>query len=142
MSAQKPTAAEIETLKDLMYDEAREAKYYADLARSRNAAVCAFSLKEISDEESAHLKRLQAEYYILTGEAFFPCVAFLKSPDTYLEALRERFIGENEGARAYLDAATQTTNTRLSALYNEFSTDELRHAESMATLISDYIYSI
>lgn len=142
MSSHKPTVAEIETLKDLMYGEAREAKFYADLARNRAASGCAFSLREISDEESVHLKRLQAEYYILTGETFFPCVALLDIPDTYLEALRERFIGENEGARAYLEAASQAVNTRLSALYAEFSADELRHAESMASLISDYICSI
>jgi rubrerythrin len=142
MSAHKPTAAEIETLKDLMYGEAREAKYYADLARNRAASGSSFSLKEISDEESSHLKRLQAEYYILTGDTFFPCVALLELPDTYLEALRERFIEENEGARSYLEAASQTAGTRLSALYSEFSADELRHAENMASLISDYICSI
>ncbi len=142
MSAYKPTAAEIETLKELMYGEVREAKLYADLARNRAASGCAFSLREISDEESAHLKRLQAEYYILTGVIFSPCVALLEIPDTYLEALRERFIGENEGAKSYLEAAAQAANARLSALYAEFSADELRHAESMASLISDYICSV
>jgi len=142
MPALEPSAVEIETLKDLMYNEAREAKYYADLARSRNAYICASTLREISEEEGAHLKRLQAEYYILTGSTFFPCVALLNIPGAYLEALRERFLGENEGAKAYLDAAAQTSHPRLSAIYTEFSVDELSHAENMASLISDYIRSI
>jgi rubrerythrin len=142
MAASEAKAAEIKILQNLMYGEAREAKYYADLARSRCAYSCSSSLKELSEEETAHLKRLQAEYYISTGSTFFPCVAMLDIPRNYLEALRERFLDENESAKAYLDAAEQTANPRLSTLYAEFSADELRHAENMASLISDYICSI
>ena len=142
MTICEATAGEIEALKDIMYEEAREAKYYADLARSRCSYYCSTSLKQLSDEEATHLKRLQAEYYILTGATFFPCVAMLDIPSSYLEALRERFIKENEAAKTYLEAAAQSSSPRLSVIYNELSEDELRHGENVASLISDYICSI
>ncbi len=132
---------EIETLRKLMYNEAYDSKYYADLARRRCSSHAASFLDKLSGEESKHLRRLQAEYYILTGTAINPCVVDINIPCFYMDALRERFLSENDGARAYLDAAAAATNPRLASIYTEISADESRHADEMAKLISDYLCS-
>ena len=132
-----PTATtDIETLRKLMYDEAHDSKYYADLARRRYSSQAASFLNKVSVEEARHLRRLQAEYYILTGTAVNPCVVDINIPCFYMDALRDRFLGENDGARAYLDAAAATTNPRLASIYTDISADESRHADEMAKLIS------
>ncbi len=136
------TPSEIEALKDYMYAEARDAKYYADLSRRRCAYGDSASLRSISEEESAHLKRLQAEYYILTGSAYFPCVAMIDIPCNYLVALRERFIEENRASEKYLEAAAGCSSKRLSSVYESLSAEELRHAEKMASAIADYMGGI
>ncbi len=124
-----------------MYNEAQDSKYYADLARRRCSSRAASFLNKLSVEEVRHLRRLQAEYYILTGTAVNPCVVDLNMPCFYLDSLRERFLSENDDAEAYLDAAAATANPRLAAIYTEFSADESRHADEMARLISDYLCS-
>ncbi len=135
------TNTDSETLRKLMYDEAYDSKYYADLARRRYSSRAASFLNKLSGEESRHLRRLQAEYYILTGTAVNPCVVDIEIPCFYMDALRERFLSESDGARAYLDAAASTANPRLAAIYTDISADESRHADEMAKLISDYLCS-
>jgi rubrerythrin len=78
----------------------------------------------------------------LTGSTYFPCSAYIDIPYNYLDSLRERFLEENNTAQTYLDAAAITSNPRLSAMYREISTEELSHADEMASLISSYIDKI
>lgn len=126
-----------EQLQVFMYDEAKDAKYYADLAARRSSAAGGAVLRRLSREETGHLRRLQAEYFILTGQSYCPCVAEVSIPCAYLDALRDRWNEENESAAAYMAAAGATENTRLSSLYSELASDEARHADEMARLIAE-----
>jgi len=136
MEMKSKPSSDIETLKELMYDEAYDAKYCADLARRRCASNSAVVLLQISRNEMCHLCRLQAEYFILTGSKYHPCVANLSIPCNYLDALRELYHGETKDAEMYLDAAAATADPRLAQLYTDISADEARHADEIACLIT------
>jgi len=136
MEMKSKPSSDIETLKELMYDEAYDAKYTADLACRRSAGASAGLLMQISREEMCHLCRLQAEYYILTGSKYQPCVANVSIPCNYLDALRELYHGETKDAEIYLDAAAATADPRLSELYTCLSAEEARHADEIACLIT------
>ncbi|HHU05985.1 MAG TPA: hypothetical protein GXZ65_05845 [Clostridiales bacterium] len=136
MDVKSKFSSDIETLKELMYDEAYDAKYSADLARRRCPPSVSNLLMQISREESCHLCRLQAEYYILTGTKFQPCVANINIPCNFLDALRELYHSEAKDAEIYLDAAAATADPRLSELYNCLSAEEAEHADEIACLIA------
>ncbi|NLL46156.1 MAG: hypothetical protein GX250_05030 [Clostridiales bacterium] len=141
MEMKSKFSSDIETLKELMYDEAYDAKYCADLARRRCSQAAAGLLMQMSREEACHLCRLQAEYYILTGSKFQPCVANVNIPCNFLDALRELYHGEVRDAEIYLDAAAATADPRLSELYTCLSAEEAGHADEIACLITSCMCS-
>jgi len=137
MDMKSKFSSDIETLKELMYDEAYDAKFAADLARRRCPSSAAGLLMRIAREENCHLRKLQAEYYILTGTKYQPCVANVNIPCNFLDALRELYHSEAKDAEIYLDAAAATADPRLSELYNCLSAEESEHANEIACLIAN-----
>lgn len=131
--------SDTDTLRNLMYNEARACKLCADLACRRCASRSADTLRQIANEESCHLRKLQAEYFILTGSTYAPCVADLDIPCNYLEAMRQCFFEKKQCAGAYLDAAATTSDPRLAAICTELADCEAQNANCIAKLISDYM---
>jgi hypothetical protein len=58
-------------LRELMTQEACDARFYGALA-ARCSGYMRRVLSRLSAEEFCHLKRLRAQYFILTGQSFTP----------------------------------------------------------------------
>ena len=121
-----------------MYEKARDTKFYADLARESRAPAVSETLSKLSLEKAAQLRRLQAEYFILTGETVNPCVAYLPLPPSFADALRARHLSERESAAGFLSAA-ENADARLADVFREIAADDTRHANENAQLLSAYL---
>jgi rubrerythrin len=125
-------------LREFIGDEAEDAAMYTLLAIKTKGSPAQQVLNGIAADERQHEKRLQAEYFMLTGDTFSPKVGKPSAP-FLLPALRQRYIGETSGAEAYEKAAKETQNASLRALYFELARDERRHARSIRSLIDRLI---
>ena len=126
-------STEAARLKAFMDDEACDAQQYALLARHFRGHA-GQRLMGISSDERHHLKKLKAKYFILTGQTYTPpgSCPFVRS---VRETLRQKVRGEAEGARAYLDAATDTAYDDLSETYRALAADEERHSQLLGGII-------
>lgn len=135
-SEQKPTEThEAGQLRDFMDDEANDVQTYCVLA-SKCSDSTRQTLLRISSDERCHLKKLKAKYFILTGKTYTPPNA---CPLIYSvsETLRQKYIGEKDGAAAYLAAAEKTSNPELKDTYLALSEDEARHSKLISCLIEN-----
>lgn len=134
-----PPAADgfLAQLRDFMDDEANDAQLYRTLA-SMCSGTTRQTLLKISSDESCHLKKLKAKYFILTGEVYTPpkaCPLIYSVCDT----LRRKHAGELAGAAAYKAAAGKTSVNELSDTYLELSSDETRHSKIIGCIIENMI---
>ena len=58
----------------------------------------------------------------------------------HLEALRQRYSAENEGAAAYFSAAERTDNSELKQFFSELAKDEKRHAAEIKRLVESSMW--
>ncbi len=125
--------AEASRLRDFMDDEACDAQQYALLARKFRSPA-GQTLMSISSDERHHLKKLKVKYFILTGKTYTPpgSCPFISS---VRETLRQKFMGEAEGAKAYLDAAADTAYDDLSETYRTLAADEQHHSQLLGGII-------
>lgn len=120
-------------LRRFMDGEASDAAYYTGLAQ-RCPDSSRQILISIAADEKEHLRRLQLEYFLMTGDTYVPS---LSCPMTggLLALLRKAYVHELEGAASYLSAAGDTDKSRLMLLYPKLAKDESRHAEAVVGLI-------
>lgn len=132
-----PAADDLAQLRDFMDDEANDAQLYCKLA-----SMCCGSSRQmllnISSDERCHLKKLNAKYFIFTGEVYTPAKA---CPLIYsvCDTLRKKYAGELAGAAAYKAAAEKTGFPALSDTYLELSSDEMRHSRTIGCIIEKMI---
>jgi hypothetical protein len=120
-------------LRQFIEAEAADTAFYAALAK-RCTGKGRGVLTKLSAQERCHLRRLQMEYFLLTGDSCAPphsCPA----PGGTLSALRMAYLDELAGGEQYLDAAGHTANANLQALYIELAEDERCHAVLLRELI-------
>lgn len=116
----------IEQLRPFIDREASDARFYLELARTCRNGAARCQLSDIAREEGDHLRKLQIEYFLLTGDTYVPKVSIAAIP-SFLAALRKAYLSEERRAMDY-DAAAQTAqNSRLAALYTELAAEEQRH---------------
>lgn len=120
-------------LKAFIEDESKDLAFYIDLA-CKCRAPGSVIIRGIAADERRHLKILQTEYFLLTGDS---CVPSRSCPytDGVLSALRKAYIHETEENKEYLKASEETKNPRLGALYEELAADEKRHLDRIRKLI-------
>jgi rubrerythrin len=129
---------EVEILAGFIDDEFSDSRYYKALASKCGNKNIAAIFCRLSREEYIHMRRLQTEYFLLTGDIKKTepaCISVSSIP----EALRTRYMGETEGAEAYKKAALYAGNDRRSRLYSELAEDETRHAGEIFKLIEQLI---
>lgn len=107
------------------------------LALARQAPAWARQrLRELAAEEGAHARRLMAVYYLITGECYRPnCSCDPVCMGRWCPALRERYHAAACNGLNYARAAEGTTDPCLTALLNELSADEYRHADILLQLL-------
>jgi hypothetical protein len=127
------SSSEDETLKQFIKDEICDAAYYTSLSRMFQGQARNMLLSHASDEKG-HARRLQAEYFIRTGESHVPSGPC--EPVTgKMASLRVALQHEKAGANAYRKAAEQTASPELREVYSHNAADEERHAMEDRKLI-------
>ena len=111
-------------LRDFIADEACAAAFYA--ACAQRGGRFAARLRELERDERAHLRTLQGEYFLLTGEKCLP-------PGSC--PLRSAYLDELAAAEGYRRAAEAPENADLAAIYLRHASDEERHAGILKELI-------
>jgi rubrerythrin len=123
--------SEEERLRKFMDDEASDAEYYRRWA-TRSSQHCAQIFKKIAADERRHLRQLQVEYFILTGDTYMPLQSVDESK-SILCALRKKYKDERRGAASY-QAAAEADPSR-TALYSDLAADELLHSKRLMKII-------
>ena len=91
-------------------------------------------LRRMSGDETRHLKSMQLEYYLLTGDTM-PLEAPVIN-GTLQDNLRLAYAGEWGAASDYAAEAQRHGDARLKALYLAQSRDELRHRRLAREIVS------
>lgn len=122
----------LETLREFIADEACAAAFYA--ACARRCGRFSARLRELECDERGHLRTLQGEYFLLTGEKSLP-PGSCPLPRGGLQALRSAYLDELSAAEGYRLAAEAPENADLAAIYLRHASDEERHAGILKELI-------
>lgn len=121
-------------LQKMIQKELRNWHYYRTLARSVGGNVArVFASMAAADLQNA--KRLSAAYFLISGVHFWPERGITPHITSYLTALRERFIDEQQDAAQYIAVATETSDPCLSQLLLEIAEGSLRHAHQIRLLV-------
>lgn len=129
---QCPACITAQELLALMQDEKNDCATYRYLS-CKSCGAEAKALKELSQEEACHFKKLHALYYILTGQCV--CLDPAKPACTACLAvsLRERYEAELAGARAYEEAAAKWPD--MAAEFRCLAEDERAHSRKLVCLL-------
>ncbi len=120
---------EAELLRNSLQDELADAQTYRCLAALAHTAEGRRLMCSLASDEAAHAKRLQAAYFLLTGEICGATVVLPPQPRLlWRDRLRERYREECCGAARYAQAAAMTADVCLAHLLQDLSADEYRHA--------------
>lgn len=93
-------------------------------------------LRQAAAEEEAHVKRLLAVYYLITGTCYHPSVCRpCPRQGGWCAALREQYHLAACTAFNYARAADGTSDACLSRLFSELSQREYQSAEVLTTLL-------
>lgn len=129
-------AAELLTvLEGYIEEELEDQRQYQALSRQA-PSWARQTLREITEDEGNHARRLMAAWYLITGQCYRPNVV---RGQLYIgkwcEELRQCYHEEACGGLNYARTADGTADVCLSGMLREFSTDEYRHAERIMALL-------
>ena len=122
----------LDNLREFIADEACAAAFYE--ACARRGGRFAQRLRELERDERGHLRTLQGEYFLLTGERSLP-PGSCPLPRGGLRALRAAYLDELAAAKRYRLAADSPENENLAEIYIRHASDEERHAGILKELI-------
>lgn len=138
LSLNKPAPLNVKSvLEGFIENEVSDSGYYFALA-SRTAQQNAKRVfTQLANDEKRHARQLQTAYFLLTGNSYAAKKPAKTPPRSILEALRQRYSAENEGAAEYIKAAERTENPELKQLFLELAKDEKRHAAEIKGLVEN-----
>ena len=119
-------------LEKYIEDEAYSKALYAHLAL-RCGGKRAATLHAMSEDEGRHLKAMQMEYYLLTGDS--ACLCKIEIQGEVQELLRSAYAGEGDAADGYAREAEMHSDEALCALFRSQSADELRHRANVKKML-------
>lgn len=119
-------------LEKYIADEAYSQALYAALA-GRCSGNMAATLRAMSADEGRHLKAMQMEYYLLTGDS---CPTRKNGPEgETCELMRGAYAGELEAAEGYEREARMQCDGALRELFLAQSADERRHRANVKKML-------
>ena len=127
-------------LMEFINDEFRDSMYYNILARRSQNSGTRRMFKRIAADELRHSRRFAAAYFLITGKQYYPTrntVEPVNVPQSFIQALRERYLAESRDVVKYRMFAQQSVDRCLRQMALMTSDDERRHAESIMELIQD-----
>lgn len=125
-------------LMEFINDEFSDHLYYTILSGRSKTAYARRLFKEIAADELRHSKRYAAAYFLITGKRYFPnrnSIEPVVVPQSYIQALRERYLAESRDAVKYRMFAQQIRDRCLKKIALATSEDEKRHAQNIMELI-------
>ena len=132
-SAAAPPADDRAVLQRLIQDEYESHSLYKCLA-SRVKGKNARLFSSLAAGEARHLKHLQLEYLLLTGDSYAPA-SYVCPRDGALTLVRTAYVGEAAAEKYYLDAARTTSRQSLQKIYLAHSADENRHGRMLRSVL-------
>jgi len=127
----------LDVIRGFAESEAADRQFYLALARRMRTQAAARLLRRIAAEEGEHFKKLQAVYYLITGE----CMTLdrritLTESRNGCAALRQAYHEEACAGFNYLRAADAAGDVCLQELFHEMGEDENRHARQLLQLLA------
>ncbi len=127
----------LDVIRGFAEGEAADRQFYLQLSKRMRSQNAARVLRRIAAEEEGHLKKLQAVYYLITGE----CMTLnrrITVPDSRgnCVALRQAYHEEACSGFNYLRAADAAGDVCLQGIFKEMGEDEMRHAKALLQLLS------
>ncbi len=133
LAVNSPDCLSGEKVQQMIAHELADAETYARLACCTQGC-CRQTLQKISREERCHARQLETVYFLMTGRCAELCAAQAENGSgTLCARLRARFSEEQNGARAYREAAGRSEQFR--ELFTHLAADEARHAELLRGLL-------
>ena len=125
-----------EMIQDFVREELADAQTYRYLAGQSPTAEGRRLMQRLAAEEAAHVKTLQAAYFLLTGGTYRVTVVLPPQPRLpWRDRLREQYHASSRDGAAYERAAGETRDNGLRRMFEQLSKDEYRHAELLRGLI-------
>lgn len=127
----------LDVIRGFAESESADRQFYIQLSKRMRSQNAARVLRRMAAEEEGHLKKLQAVYYLITGE----CLTLdrrLTVPESRgnCAALRQAYHEEACSGFNYLRAADAAGDVCLQGIFKEMGEDEMRHARTLLQLLS------
>ncbi len=121
-------------LQEMIKKEIADWAYYRALAkRAGGAPSKVFSL--MAAKELQHAKRLSAALFLISGFRYWPENTSKVNIPSYLSALRQRFLEEQQDASLYVAASSETIDPCLEQLFLEIAQSNGENAQQIRTLV-------
>lgn len=129
----QPQSTGAATLRSFIERASEAAAFYAALSARSGGAMR--TLRRLAAEEREHLRRLQVEYFLKSGDT---CAPGRSCPmrGSVLGDLRKAYLGELANAEQFRSAAQTAETPELAALYRELAEAEAAHAAALRGLIA------
>lgn len=121
-------------LQAMIAQELRDMGFYQTLSR-RIGGSGARTFSALAADELRHAKRLSAAHFLISGVRYWPEPRGKVALGSYLSALRQRFIAEQNGAAAYQAAAADCPDPCLRELFLEIAQEENNHASLIRSVV-------
>ncbi len=121
-------------LQELIRKEISDWNYYRTLAR-KAGGTAAKTLSAMAAEEWQCAKRLCAAYFLASGIHYWPDKTGKLNLTSYMGALRERFLEEQQDAETYSAAAVECQDECLCQIFEEIAALDRSHAHRIRLLV-------
>lgn len=101
----------------------------------RASGSCARTMNSLAADHRQAVRRLSAAHFLITGQRFKPSCPAVSLPSTVPLALREQFIWEQRWEQCNHQAAHDTSDPCLEALYQELAQEGAFHAGTIRSLL-------
>lgn len=121
-------------LRSLIEEESYDASFYTLLAIKTRGRPIQRTLLSLKRDGERCLKRLQTEYFLLTGDTLAPRERKPSAP-YLLPALRDRWQAEERAAARFAKAAEEASSPSLKALFLTLAEGKTRRAETLRAVL-------
>ena len=132
-TAAAPPADDRAVLQRMIQDEYESHSLYKCLA-SRTNGKNARLFSSLAADEARHLKHLQLEYLLLTGDSYSPA-SYDCPREGVVTLIRTAYVGEAGAEKFYLDSARATSRQSLQKMFLAHSADENRHGRMLRSML-------
>ena len=114
---------------------------YRHLARRAGSSPCARTLSALAAEKQRTARRLAAAYFLISGVRWWPTDRLTPpAAPSFQGTLRREFRREQQRARAYDTAASDTRDEALAELYRELAAQSRDHSSALRSVLEQIAF--